>query len=185
MFLDKFKEFPKDKFVILIIIFGLAIVLLTYILIFMPIEAAVPIYGILDYEFAWTPDNVQLIFITWRVEGIARQTLAICWDFLYIFGYVSLSLGLIILISRKSDGKIQFIGFYFTLAPFLTGILDVIENTNLLIMFETPTSVSAVNSFIASFCALLKFGFLFAAIVYFMVALITFCIKKTRTHKQQ
>ncbi len=185
MFINRFKDTPKNKYVIILTAIGLMIVFLIYLLVFIPIEAAVPIYGILDYEFAWTPDKVQLIFISWGAEGITRQSLAIYWDFVYIFGYVSLSLGLLILISRKSEGVIQSIGFYFTLAPFLTGILDIIENTNLLIMFGTPTSVSAVNSFTASFCALLKFVFLFAAIVYFTLALIIFFVKKIKTHKPQ
>ncbi len=38
MFLDRFKESPKDKLLLLITIIGLVIVLFVYILIFMPIE---------------------------------------------------------------------------------------------------------------------------------------------------
>ena len=172
MFLDKFKESPKNKLVFIITIVGLIIVLLVYILIFIYIEASVPIYGILDYEFAWTQDRVELILLTWGVEGIAKQAIAIYWDFLFIIGYVSLSLGLILLVLRRSEGKIQMIGLYFTLTPFLTGILDVIENLNLLIMLSNPTSISTFNPFIASLSALIKFSFLFAAIAYFLVALI-------------
>lgn len=180
MFLNRLKDIPKDKNVIIITIIGFVIVLLIYVLIFAPIEAGVPTYGILDYEFAWTPDNVQVILLTWGVEGIFKQFLAICWDFLYIVGYVTSSLGLIILILRRAEGKIQFIGLYFIIIPFLTGILDIIENANLLIMFRTPTSVSAINSFMASICALLKFSFLFTGISYVIVALITIFIKKIK-----
>jgi len=179
--LNRFKESPNDKFVIFITIFGLAIVLLTYILIFMPIEAAVPTYGILDYEFAWTPERVQTILLAWGVEGIIRQTSAIYWDFLYIVGYVSLALGLILLVLRRSEGKIQTLGLYFTLAPFLTGIFDIIENINLLMMFDTwimTPSISTFNPFIASLSALIKFSFLFAAIAYFIVALIIIIINR-------
>ena len=178
MFLDKFKESPKDKFVILLTAFGLAIVLLTYILIFMPIEAAVPTYGILDYEFAWTPERVGTIFSVWGADGINRQISAIYWDFLYIVGYVSLALGLILLVLRRSESKMHTLGLYFTIAPFLTGIFDLIENINLLVMLGGPTSVSATNAFIASLCALIKFIILFAAIAYFIVALIFVIIKK-------
>ena len=101
MFLDKFKEVPKEKVVILITIIGLAIVILTTLLIFMPIEALVPTYGILDYEFAWTPERVETIFSVWSIDGIIRQTSAVYWDFLYIVGYVSLAFGLILLVFRR------------------------------------------------------------------------------------
>jgi hypothetical protein len=109
----------------------LTIVLILYLLVFIPIEAAVPTYGILDYEFAWTPDRVQLILLAWGVEGIYLQSLAIYWDFLFIVGYVFLALGLILLVLRRSKRKVQTIGLYFTITPFLTGILDIIENINL------------------------------------------------------
>lgn len=178
MFLEKFKESPKDKLVILITIIGLTIVLLTYILIFIPIEASVPTYGILDYEFAWTSDRVGIIFSAWGTDGMNNQSLAIYWDFLYIVGYVSLALGLILLVLRRSEGKMQTLGLYFTITPFLTGIFDIIENVNLLIMLGTPTSISSTNAFLASICALIKFSILFAAIAYFIVALIIVIIAK-------
>lgn len=174
MFLNRFKDSPKNKYVITMTIIGLVLVLLVYLLIFMSIEAAVPIYGILDYEFAWTPDRVQVILLAWGVEGILRQTMAIYWDFLFIVGYVSLSLGLILLTLRRSEGKVQAIGLYFTITPFLTGLFDIIENINLLIMFDTwimSPIISPINSLLASLSALIKFSFLFAAIAYFVVAL--------------
>ncbi len=185
MFLDKFKESPKDRLIILLTIIGLAIVLLTYILIFMPIEAAVPTYGILDYEFAWTSDRVELILSVWGSDGIVRQTFAIYWDFLYIVGYVSLALGLILLVLRRSEGKIQTLGLYFTLAPFLTGIFDIIENINLLIMLGTPTAILTINPLIASISALIKFSFLFASIFYFVTAMIILAINRIQKRENK
>ncbi|MFW9998884.1 MAG: hypothetical protein ACFE9Q_02220 [Candidatus Hodarchaeota archaeon] len=183
--LERFKESPKDKYVILITLFGLAIVILTYILIFMPIEVAVPTYGILDYEFAWTPEKVGIIFSVWGADGINRQISAIYWDFLYIIGYVSLALGLIFLVLRRSEGKIRTLGLYFTLTPFLTGIFDIIENINLLIMLSTPISISTINPFIASLSALIKFIFLFSAIAYFIIAIIILVINRVRKHEKK
>jgi len=180
MFLNRLKNSPKDKYAILMVIIGLVMVLLIYLIIFIPIEFGLPTYGILDFEFAWNPDKVELILLTWGVAGITSQFIAICWDFLFIVGYVSLSFGLITLVLRKSEGKLQSIGLYFALTPFLTGILDVIENTNLLTMLGTPTSISAINSFMASFCALFKFIFLFAAIAYFLVGLVVLIIKRIK-----
>jgi hypothetical protein len=180
MFLNKFKSSPKNKNVLIITIAGLLVVILVYLLIFIPIEAAVPTYGILDFEFAWTPDQVLTIFSAWGPDGIRIQTLAIYWDFLYIVGYVSLALGLILIVLRRSEGKLQTIGLYFTLLPFLTGIFDIVENINLLLMLNNPISLSTINSLTASMSALIKFGCLLAAIIYFVIALIIIILKKIR-----
>ena len=180
MLLNRLKDSPKDKFVIIMVLIGFITVLLTYLLVFIPIEAAVPTYGILDYEFAWTPEVVQIIFSVWGVGGMIQETIAIYWDFLFIVGYVSLALGLILLVLRRSDGKVQTIGLYFTIMPFLTGILDIIENINLLIMLSNPISISAFNPFVASLSALLKFGCLFAAIAYFIIAIIIVLINRIK-----
>ena len=180
MFLERFKESPKDRLVIILTIVGLTIVLLLYILVFIPIEASISTYGILDYEFSWTPERAELILSVWGVVGINKQMLAIYWDFLYIVGYVSLALGLILMVLRRSESTMQTIGLYFTLTPFLTGIFDIIENINLLIMLSDPTSISIINPLTASVCALIKFSFLFAAIGYFVSALIILLVFKLR-----
>ena len=180
MFLERFKESPKEKLVIILTLVGLAIVLLLYILVFMPIEASVSTYGILDYEFAWTSDRVEIIFSAWGANGIAKQILSVYWDFLYIVGYVSLALGLILLVLRRSEGKMQTLGLYFVLAPFLTGIFDIIENMNLLVMLSNPTPILSINPFLASISALIKFSFLFAAIGYFVIALLIIISNKIK-----
>ncbi|MFX0002083.1 MAG: hypothetical protein ACFE9C_13630 [Candidatus Hodarchaeota archaeon] len=180
MLLNRFKDSPKNKYIIIITLIGLMIVLLIYLLVFIPIEAVVSTYGILDYEFAWTPDRILIIFSAWGSEGMANQALAIYWDFLFIVGYVSFALGLILIVLRRSEGKMQTIGIYFTLTPFMTGIFDIIENLNLLIILSNPTSISIINSLTASLSALIKFSFLFSAIIYFVIALITIILNKIR-----
>jgi hypothetical protein len=180
LFLEKLKESPKDKLLIVITLIGLAIVILLYTLVFIPIEALVPTYGILDFEFTWTPDRAENILAVWGSQGIFQETLAIYWDFLFIVGYVSLAFGLILLVLRRSKNKLQRIGLFMTTIPFLTGIFDIIENINLLIMLSNPTSILSINPLIASISALLKFGFLFAAIIYFVIALILVLINKIK-----
>ena len=182
VFLDKFKESPRDKPLYLITILGFLIVLFAYIFVFIPIEASIPIYGILDYEFVWTEIRAEAILSVWGVEGISSQSSAIYWDFLFIVGYSSLALSLIILVLRKTEGKFQKLGLYFTLTPFLTGLFDIIENINLLIMMNNPTSVSMINAFTASLSALIKFSFLFAAIIYFLVGLIIIIIGRVKKY---
>lgn len=180
MFLDKFKEFPENRILYLITIVGFLIVLLVEIFVFIPIEAAVSRYGILDYEFAWTTSQVEIIFSVWGASGIDNQITAIYWDFLFIIGYVSLAFGLIVIALRKSDGKIQNIGTFITMTPFLTGFLDIIENGFLLKMTNIPTSVSDPFPLVASLSATLKFGFLFVGIIYFVIAIISIVINKIK-----
>lgn len=180
MFLDKFKEFPEKRIVYIIAIIGFLIVILVEIFIFIPIEARVSTYGILDYEFAWTASRAETILSVWGSMGIDNQLIAIYWDFLFIVGYVSLAFGLVVLALRKSGGKLYTIGTFITITPFLTGILDVIENIFLILMTNTPSSISEPQPLVASLCATFKFGFLFVAISYFILALLFIIINKIR-----
>ena len=180
MFLDKFKEFPKSKALYLITSVGFLIVLFVEIFVFIPIEATISTYGILDYEFAWTSNRAELILSVWGADGINSQVTAIYWDFFFIVGYVSLAFGLIVITLRKSESKIQTIGTYISLTPFLTGFLDVIENIFLILMTSTPTSVSESHPLIASLSATLKFGFLLIGIIYFLIAVIFILINKIK-----
>jgi hypothetical protein len=180
MFLDKFKEFPKSKILYLITLIGFLVVVLVEIFVFIPIEASVPGYGILDYEFAWTSNQVEIILTAWGSSGIDKQVAAIYWDFLFIIGYVSLAFGLIVIAFRKSEGRIQRIGTYITTVPFITGLLDVIENVFLILMANTSTSVSDPFPLTASLSATLKFGFLFIGIIYFVLAIISIMINKIK-----
>ena len=180
MFLDNFKEFPEKRILYIITIIGFLIVLLVEIFVFIPIEARVSTYGILDYEFAWTSSRAETILSVWGSEGIDFQVSAIYWDFLFIVGYVSLAFGLIVIAFRKSEGKIQSIGTFMTLTPFLTGIFDVIENLFLISIANTPTSVTEPHPLIASLSATIKFGFLFVGIIYFIIALLLIIINKIK-----
>ncbi|MFW9942258.1 MAG: hypothetical protein ACFFFT_14565 [Candidatus Thorarchaeota archaeon] len=180
MLLDKFREFPKNRVLYLITLAGFLIILLVEIFVFIPVEASVPGYGILDYEFAWTSYQVEIIFNIWGSSGIDEQVIAIYWDFLFIVGYVSLAFGLIVIAFRKSEGKLQKIGTIITITPFLTGFLDMIENLFLILMANTPTSVSDPFPLIASLSATLKFGFLFIGIIYFVITIISIVINKVR-----
>ncbi|MFX1426426.1 MAG: hypothetical protein ACFFBE_08230 [Promethearchaeota archaeon] len=180
MFLNKFKEFPEKRILYIITIIGFLIVLLVEIFVFIPIEANVSTYGILDYEFAWTSSRVETILSVWGSEWIDNQITAIYWDFLFIIGYVSLAFGLIVIAFRKSEGKVQAIGTFITLTPFLTGIFDVIENIFLISMTNTPTSVTEPYPLIASLSATIKFGFLFIGIIYFVIAILLILINKIK-----
>ena len=181
MFLEKLKRYPKNIFLLVIAIIGLLIFLLVNIFVFVPINQLVPGYGILDFEFAWVSERVLLIFSSWGPSGMVLEALAIYWDFLYIVGYASFISGAILLITRRLEGKIQKVGLWMTLTPILAGILDVIENINLLIMLNNPSGFAASAPLIASICATIKFGFLFIAIGFALVACVILLLRKRKS----
>lgn len=184
MLIEKLKEFPSQKSLYILAFFGFLLVLLVEIFVFIPIESEVPTYGILDYEFAWTSNNVFTIFSAWGANGLNLQVIAIYWDFLFIIGYVSLAFSLVVLAYRKSEGQTQSFGTYITITPFLTGIFDVIENILLLTMASNMSSVTGSSPVIASLSASIKFGLLFIGIIYFAVAFIVILIKKLSKRKE-
>jgi hypothetical protein len=180
MLLNKLKITPKDKFMVLITIFGVFIVILLYLLVFIPIETSLNRFGILDFEFAWKQERAEEIMYIWGSSGRDKQSLAISLDFIFIIGYVFVTYGLILLISRRLSGKFQNIGIFMALLGIVSGLFDVIENINLLLMLGTPTSVSSINPLIASISATFKFGILFTCICFFVLALIVLLIKKAQ-----
>ena len=181
MFLEKLKEFPKNLYVLIITIIGFLIFILTTTLVFASINQMVPPpYGVLDFEFAWVPEQVLIIFASWGPSGMAAETLVTYWDFLYIVGYGSFIFGAILLVTRRLEGKLQKIGLWMTLTPILAGIFDIIENINLLVMLDTAPTFSSFVPFIASLTALVKFSVLILGISFFFVALVILIIKRIR-----
>ena len=180
MILDKLKKSPSDLILLIGAAIGVLILLTINILIFEPMSTAVYIYGILDFEFAWTKDQILTIFFTWGPQGMALQAAGVYWDFLYILGYVIPLFALIVYFSRRLEDRIATIGLYMSLTPIVAGIFDLIENINLLIMLnETPDFASFVP-LIASISATIKFGFLIVGAIFFLVALILVIIKKIK-----
>ncbi len=180
MNLEKLKKSPSDLVLLIAAALGIIILLTINILIFEPMEKASYYYGILDFEFAWTKEQIILIFTTWGPLGMELQAAGVYWDFIYIFGYAIPLFALILFFSRKLEDRVATIGRYMSLTPIVAGIFDIIENTSLLIMLnETPNFASFVP-LIASVSATIKFGFLIVGAIIFVVALVLFIIKKIK-----
>ena len=180
MILEKIKKYPSDLVLLIAAAIGVIILLTINMLIFEPMSKAVYLYGILDFEFAWTKEQILLIFSTWGPAGMALQEAGVFWDFLYIFGYVVPLFALILFFSRRLEYRMANIGLYMILTPIVAGIFDLIENINLLIMLnETPYFGSFVP-LITSISATIKFGFLIVGAIFFLVALVLFVVKKIK-----
>ncbi|TFG03565.1 MAG: hypothetical protein EU542_01880 [Promethearchaeota archaeon] len=176
MFLDKLIEFPRTLYVLIFTIGAFILFILINQLVFAPLSALSASYNVLDFEFAWTVDRISVIFASWGAVVIEAQILGVYWDFLYILGYGFFISGCILLVSRILSGRLQKIGLYLTLTPLFAGIFDLIENINLLIMLQNPTTFSAIVPFIASISAVIKFSLLIIGIGFFFVALILLVI---------
>jgi hypothetical protein len=177
MNIQKLKEFPKNLYLFIITIVCFLIFILINQLVFAPYSATVPTYGILDFEFAWIPEQILVIFAAWGSSGIAINVLGVWWDFLYIIGYGFFIFGAILLVTRQLEGRFQMIGLWMSLTPLVAGIFDVVENINLLIMLYNTSAFPAFVPFIASLTATIKFTLLIIGILYFFIALIGLAIK--------
>ena len=181
--LKKLLDVPRNKLLGLItIIAGFLFFLLTF-LVFTPIESDLKGstgYGVMEFEFAWTSENINKIFTAWGQSGINKQIFATWIDFLYILCYGFFFAGLILLITRKLEGKSQEIGLYMTLLPFIAGIFDTIENINLLLMLTNESFIWSASPFIASLCASIKFGLLILALIFFIISLILVLIRRIK-----
>jgi hypothetical protein len=178
MFVDKLKESPNSRSLIILFIGGFLIFIILNILIFQPLGQIVEGYGIVDFEFAWVPEQVTVIFATWGEEGMILQTIGVFWDFLYIVGYVSFAFGGVLLVARELSGRWQTIGLYVSLVAILAGIFDVVENILLLTMlYAPPDTIISIFPATTGIMATLKFGGIFIALIYFIPGLIGVVIK--------
>ena len=76
MFLDKLKDFPENRIVIIITILAFILGILISQFIMAPIEAELKGstgYGVIDFEFAWTSEQVDKIFKAWGSEGKNKE----------------------------------------------------------------------------------------------------------------
>ena len=139
-------------------------------------------YGIGKFELVhfskiYTVDN---ILNAWKEKpepdqesrgiDVARANLKLdSWFILaYALGMASLTLWF----SRYHTGWVQSLGHWLTLAPFIAGVLDAIENKfllDILSTFEKNQDISKKITLIASSSAAIKFGLLFIVLVYWII----------------
>jgi hypothetical protein len=178
MILEKLKKTPSDLILLIIAAIGIIILLVINMLVFEPLANSGLSYGILDFEFAWTKEQILIIFAEWGSEGIALQANGVYWDFLYIIGYSVPLFALILLFTRKLSGKIVDIGLFMSLTPLVAGIFDLVENINLIIMLNDTPNFASFVPMIASVTAFIKFGLLLVGAVFFLVVLVLTLINR-------
>ncbi|MFX1474388.1 MAG: hypothetical protein ACFFCO_02775 [Promethearchaeota archaeon] len=183
-FVQRLDTFPRKSIVIGAVLFAL-ISFLLLVFLFQSVEAAVAPtgYGILDLEFAWTASQATIILAAWGPLFIPLEIQGVYLDFAFIPSYVTLVAGLILLLTRRFTGCAKTLGFGCVLATPIAGLLDVVENLNLLTMMSAPTTIAESIPFTASLCATIKFALLIATISYFLLGLLMAALSKLLPRK--
>lgn len=124
--------------------------------------------GILDLEFARTPELVQTTLTSWDLSTVKMN---IWLDFAFIVTYV-VFLSLAAEITAGKWGGIRWLsqtGLLLARAAYLAGVLDIAEN---LLMLKTLSgSYDAISLQLTFYCATLKFLLAGLTIVYLFLSL--------------
>ena len=129
--------------------------------------------GIISLELAFTKGTFSTIVSACGEQGVRAHRILIWVDYIFITSYIGFLANLLGSLVRHIDYERALL--YFSL-PLYAGLLDIIENTLLLIELSDTGSLSGLLIFLASSAAAIKFLLLLAAIaliLYYLFALIT------------
>jgi hypothetical protein len=139
-----------------------------------PVETALKqasAFGVIELEFAWTVEQINVIFDAWGPELINQELLITFIDYGFLIAYSFFLASLSLLITRKvKNQKIQLVGYYMVIASFSAATFDAIENFNLILMLSSPKDFPNFSPVLASICATLKFGLIILIILYWIVS---------------
>lgn len=130
--------------------------------------------GVVALELALTPAQAMALIAAWPADGIAVAQRALWLDFAYIALYTCGLAAACTLIARHGRGGWARWGRRLILAPVVAGVLDVVENINLLVVLNrvgSAGSAAALSPFtvVAAICAAVKFT-LIAVTLLFLLA---------------
>lgn len=183
-FIRKLRETPTDNIVIFLT--GMAAIATVMIFLLMrPTEEAlkaVSSYGVMELEFAWTVEQINLIFGTWtdaNPDLITQELNVTLMDYGFLVAYSTFFSGVTLIVTRKLlTDKMEISGFYMTLVPFIAAIFDAIENFNLILMLSSPSNYPPFSPFMTSIFAFLKFSLLILTIVFLVVTAVFWIYKR-------
>jgi len=124
----------------------------------------------ISLELAFTKSGLNEILNKCGADGIRSHLIMIWVDYLFIFAYMGFLANLLgsLLKGKGIDYGRALTFFSF---PIIAGVLDIIENTLLLIQLQNTGSISGVLIFLASSAAAIKFiliGITILLILYYL-----------------
>ncbi|MHA1227482.1 MAG: hypothetical protein ACTSPV_12120 [Candidatus Hodarchaeales archaeon] len=174
----RLSEYPSKKNLVRLTLISLILLIFTWLLMLIVTIKNNTIFGVLDLEFAWSVQKMDLILQTWGDEIIQGELLGTIVDFGFLICYSTFLAGLTLIITRKFlQEQIQGLGYYLTLTPFVAALFDAIENANLLLVLSSPLSYPEYAPFLASFFASIKFLIIIVVIIFDVIVAIWYKIK--------
>jgi hypothetical protein len=129
--------------------------------------------GIVSFELAGTPQNAQIILDSWDQEARLHAAFSLGFDYLFM-GLYSTTIALACLwgsyVLQANRWPGVFLGILLAWALWLAAVLDGIENVALSLTLFTAPAYPWPQ--VAQVCATIKFGLIFAGLIYAFLALI-------------
>jgi len=150
-----------------------------------PLKTALTPNGILDLEFAVNASETALVINAWkntppgnRLELAKINT----WlDFIFIFFYSFFLSQSCRSIAGSANGFLLLTGRFLTAGALAAGLLDIFENTGMLLTLNGHFSDS--NSLLTFIFAVSKWGLVLAAIGYILIAGVWLLIQKLKNSR--
>jgi hypothetical protein len=178
---ERMRNTPNTKTVGIVTILA-AFLCIIVILLMRPVENELmssTAFGVMELEFAWTPEQIETIFSAWGESLIEKELGVTLIDMVFLIVYSVTLAGATLLLSRSVFVEpVKTWGFYITFVPVLAAIFDFIENVNLILMLSSPNAFPEFSPFLASISAMSKFGLLGLAIIFWIVGFIHYLVKR-------
>ena len=137
--------------------------------------------GILNLEFAYNTAKTTPIIISWasinHADVIAAAKINTCWDFLFLFFYAGFLFLACKKIAANTRGAFAKAGNIFAKGALLAGVLDIIENTGMLLTLNNQGS-SAI-AFCTTFFSIIKWALALIALLYVLTGLLALAFRKS------
>ncbi len=140
------------------------------------ISSATPL-GILNLEFAYNLQKVELIMNTWK-NLIDTALINTYWDFLYLFFYAFLLVNICSLIHHRLPTVYGKIGLLFGRFAILAAFLDIIENGFMLNVLNNNYNATSLLLMVGA--SVLKWIIVLVVVLYSLAGLMLVMLKSKK-----
>ena len=171
----KVREVPRTRTLLLILLLSFVAFMWMYVFVFIANDdylKDIGTYTFYQLEFAFTYDQVNLIFSSWGADPIFRYILINIFDFSFILSYVIVLMCLSIIALRHLTERFLYIGLKLIYLPILAGIIDIFQNILLLIMLINGSAVNIIFPLVVSILAFIKYGLIFGTVGFLIFTVV-------------
>jgi len=169
----------KRLFILVLVITLLLLVVNNYIN--TPLVTDPAPYGIISFELSQTTQQAMLILDSWDQQAKLHAAFGLGIDYLFMPAY-AMAIGLACVLSagavRARRWPLAGVGLLLAWALWLGALLDAVENIALIILLFG--NIIQPWPAIASWCAMIKFGLVFAGMIYAFYGLVVRLVIRER-----